>query len=446
MALLTAATLSTTFDLSASPDNFIFTDTSDFAGPSVPEAGALGILKITNPSGSVIYENVGFAASTFGTPDITIATSRVATVNPLIPLNTDGTPVNGTYKVEYKLFVPANGGDPDTTYTATFNPSFTYKSPAQTINLTVDLAQPQLTSTDATSYTVDNVNPTSITRAHTISYPPSVGVGDVTGTGVTLTTSEFYSRASGPLQHSSKVVATLNYTYSTYLVIDQVTGNGFIDIVSGADLCAIYCCLRSQWKRVQNARQGTNEFRIEEQKLSMMTDLAELISSAISCGRDEDVNAYTQQLQDIGNCTDDCNCDDSSDEPKLVTGANPIEVALPSVKTFTPINISGFNLDTNTTSKYWETPRAGNDTAYFQIQWTVTPSGSPATLEFDVQNVTFGAEGFINGAALVSGTAIPLKAMSTTGDDLIEISKVDGSSFANSSTTLYLAGEYEIQD
>ena len=445
MAQLTGATLSVTFALNVTDKNFILTDTSDFTTPSVPEAGAVGILKLTNPSGSVIYENAGYSTDSFVSPDITISTSKVAIVNPLIPINTDGTPVNGTYLIEYKLFIPANGGDPDTIYPFATSPNFTYKSPAVDLEFTVNLAQPLLTSTDITGYTVDNVNPDTITRAHSIQYPPTVSVGDVTGTGVTLITSEFYSLANEPLQHSSTLTTDLTYTYTAYLVIDQVTGNAFIDIVSGANICAIYCCLRSQWKRVKLSRTGSPRFKNELEKLTIMEDLAGLIDRAIACGKDEDVNEYTQELLDIGNCTADCGCSDDSGEPQLVTGANPIEAFQPSVKTFTPTTLVDFTLDVNTLSKYWETQRAGNDTAYFELQWTITPTGTPASIAFDIQEEVFGNPGFIMGNADVSGTIIPIIANVSVDDATITITRMDGNNIAGAQD-IYLTGEYEIKD
>ena len=59
---LTLCDFSTTFQYAPSPKTFLFTDITDYAAQGVGLAEVTGILKVTDPTGAIHYNNTNFSA------------------------------------------------------------------------------------------------------------------------------------------------------------------------------------------------------------------------------------------------------------------------------------------------------------------------------------------------------------------------------------------------
>jgi hypothetical protein len=67
-----------------------------------------GILKITDPTGTVIYENVGFAQSNFRSPDIISKSSLQSFIEGILMSGTSSNILSGDYIIDYKVSVVDN--------------------------------------------------------------------------------------------------------------------------------------------------------------------------------------------------------------------------------------------------------------------------------------------------------------------------------------------------
>jgi hypothetical protein len=78
-----------------------FTDLTDYS--TVSSNYVAGLLKITNPAGDVIAENLGFSTDDYSTPDIFIAASNTTVEGVTLLLDVNDNIVTGQYDVEYKV-------------------------------------------------------------------------------------------------------------------------------------------------------------------------------------------------------------------------------------------------------------------------------------------------------------------------------------------------------
>ncbi len=307
---LTTITNEITFRFGESPKDISLTDTSDYAGQGVALADVDGIIKAVGPDGNTFYNNTDY-----GDPDVDADVSLTSSKLIALPLDSSGVPLQGNYEITYSV----QDSSTATIVVLTKNFTLNYTTPEADIDMSVDCVKPELTSTDNTNYVVGGVTPTSITRDHDIQYPPSVSTPDVDGVSKTVSTSVFFTLSDGVgLQHSSSLTATTSYTYSNgFFITDTVTGNGYINVSCDAELCDVYCCLRAQYNRWQDAT-GTTEQQVEMKKFFEVMSIAELIEIALRCGKGGDVSKYVTELRDIANCQPGCGCGDG--EPVLVTG------------------------------------------------------------------------------------------------------------------------------
>lgn len=383
---LTTVSFATTYDYANSV--FSFTDDSDYAGQSISLSDVLGNFEITDPNGTVIWNNTdysvenGTAQAGSGT-SITLAvgasstndyynnlyiittggtgsgqtrrvsdyngTTKVATITaawttPLdatttyrfafsdirpaaaltnqttinLSLGVDGAPMAGNYTIVYTVLDTNTG-----TYassTSTF--SFDFVPPIPSLGYTIDCIAPQLIVSDTTNYIVDGVTPT-ITRTHTLYYPPSLGLPAITGTATDFSTSNFYTPAT--FQHTLSSVCT--WVFPTYSVTVTLESEQFIDVVCDAQLCDIYCCvatLYNNWK----ANVGVDKILADKylDQLTQVAALMILIKQAIECGKNSAVAGYVSDILRIANCEPGCGCSSSAPVPVtgLGTGTNTI--------------------------------------------------------------------------------------------------------------------------
>jgi hypothetical protein len=289
---------------------FGFTDTTDYAGQGVNLADVDGVFKIISPDGATFYNNTDF-----GNPDIDPDVSLNFLL--ALPLDGSGNVMQGTYTITYS--VQDSSGAPfvvDTTKVYVLD----YTTPEVDIEMTVDCLSPLLTSTDVTAYPVINgINPT-LDRDINISYPPSVNQPSVSSSSGVVQTSTFYTVSGGTLEHSSYLISAIDYDLGGgFLISDEIEGGKVIQ-VSCDGLCEAYCCMKSEWSRYEKAISSGNSAVVKESReiLSLMAVNAELARIAMECGKGNDVEGYLVEIQELGSCSGDCDCDDGT--PTLVTG------------------------------------------------------------------------------------------------------------------------------
>ncbi len=302
----------TTFRFEAGPPkDFLFEDTTDYAGQGVNLADVTGVLKIIAPDNTTIYNNINHAV-----PDIDPNVSLLSVIPISLPLLGNGTVQQGDYIITYT--VEDTSGAPFTVFNQK-TLDLDYASPVVDLDMVVNCTTPLLTSTDNTPYTVAGVNP-AIIRDHQILYPATTGQAPVTGTSAVLETQTFFTLSDQALQHSSLLISDLTYTFAPdFIVTDQITGNGFIDITCAAQLCDLYCCIRAQWLRYLDFL-GTNRDSAARAYAtwSEMIGISEQIRIAQDCGKGDDISDLVGRILELGNCEAGCGCDDG--EPQLVIG------------------------------------------------------------------------------------------------------------------------------
>ncbi len=305
---MTAISFGTKFNLTLTPKQFIFNDSSDYAGQGISVGDVNGCFRITSPSGIVVYNNTDFSDANC---DILIDTSLVNQTVIGLVLATNGLPELGLYTIEYSVY------DKNllTTYTKTSTYANAYARPIVAITQTVDCLSPLFYSIDATNYVVDGITP-DIDRTNTIDYPyGSAGEGVPTvGTTATVSVSTFYQGTQ-----TTEIESELTYTFDDGLiVIDVVSGVKEI-VVDCKDVCGIVCCIRTLEQRMIGYS-TTNKTLFEETKALFNQVMSEVGFAylLIRCGKSDYVNSVLAYIRTIANCTEDCDC--SGTEPTQVVG------------------------------------------------------------------------------------------------------------------------------
>ena len=308
---LTTGTYNSSFRYDLATKQITFTDTTDYVAQGALDTDVTIVIKVESAISGIIYNNTNH-----GDPDINPDVSRDSLKVVQLPLDLSGGVEQGLYTVtlQYK----DTGASPVTiNEVKTF--TLDYSSPTVDISMTVDCFTPVLSATDATGYTVNTVTPT-IVRAFDINYPLSMNLPPVSGTASVVQTSTFFYVTGKEIEHSSSLVSTLSYDFTNgWYVEDSVTGQEFIGVSCPADLCDIYCCLRSLWLRYSdqkntNTVQANKTLGIFNEAMS----LSELVGLSIKCGKSDQATEYVTEILRISDCDSGCSCDDGS--PQLVTG------------------------------------------------------------------------------------------------------------------------------
>src|SRR6185437_133690 len=299
----------TTFDLTLSPKQFIWHDTTDWAGQGISTAYVNGCFKIISPSGIVYYNNVDF--SNLGC-DIDIQSSLTSKLVVQLP-NLSGVVEQGTYIITYSVF----NNNTSETYTLTKTYTYSYASPTVAISLTADCISPLINSTDITVYNKVGAS-VVISREQTLYYPnDSTGQGQfVTTSGVSIIQNLFY-----PGQQTTKIVSGLVYTFTVGLIVnDSVTGVKDLN-VDCQDVCAISCCVANAETKLENYK-TSNPARYDEFLPDVL--LAGFYMGAIRyyifCGKNNKVNGELDKIKSLLKCTNECNCSDEISGPVVGLG------------------------------------------------------------------------------------------------------------------------------
>lgn len=226
-----------------------------------------GILKVTDPSGTIIYQNANWLAGTYGSPDLANPSFSKSLGN--IPVGSDGEVLQGNYRIELKL-TTNNGSN---TYTLTKDIEYEYTPVEVSLNMSVNYAAATLTSVDVTPYTIAGVTPT-ITRSHKLVAPD--GCAYVWNSETNPQTTSSISRTIGGSTTASlalysgvwqsSISSVVNYalqlwdTKTLVEVIDTVTGADSIKVDSNLfteQLFTAYQAFTNRWLvasgRIQNS-------------------------------------------------------------------------------------------------------------------------------------------------------------------------------------------------
>jgi hypothetical protein len=313
MAATLTPVYSSYFNYKLATPQITFTDSSDYVGDGFPGGGAefTVVAKVEGPSG-VFYENTNHSL-----PDINPGTSLDSLIEIPLPTDINGDVELGAYTITLSYKKTSNAA----TYVGVENHTLAYVSPVVDISMAVDCLSPSLSATDNTDYVSSLITPT-ITRAFAIQYPSPLVVADVTSTTDTVSTNTFYTKKDDALNYTSTLTTDLTYAIdpaNLIYIIDEVTGGSNIDVLCPAGVCAVFCCLNTQYKRWQSAKCGnSSNATVELNKFIQMTSISELLGNAVICGNTDDINDYVTQILAIGNCNSGC-CDDENG-PFLVTG------------------------------------------------------------------------------------------------------------------------------
>ena len=237
------------FDLVDNKNKIIIVDktTDDSGNPITYKAG----LKINTPVG-VVYNNVDYLTS----PDFT---QSIKTREFNIPVDKDGKPIQGEYKVRYEVKDLVSGEV--IIKGAKFE--FIYHSPEPALNTNVDILAPLLASVDTTSYRQLDVDPV-FNRELAIFFPPTTGKPEITSTSDIVITNEFFHTGLTPLQHQVKLKAYLEYNFPviagihlSFFVLDYISLVEPINVVNPFyenDMYQTLSNMYRQWKSYQGKR------------------------------------------------------------------------------------------------------------------------------------------------------------------------------------------------
>lgn len=313
MAIQNKISLETRFQLNNTPQNFRIQDTTDYASESISTSDVVGALKILDPNGNIVHETL------LPLFDIDVDVQDYID-SILLPKDSNDDVLQGNYTIIYTIRVSGavQAGD----YSETFVYKFCYEEIKLDIDLTVDLINAKLTSTDNTSYPQEVTNSS---RTHTV-YPPE-GLNPSDWPAQTVSTkANIYSKDGNKIATKTwtgKVVNILELTYSDNLIVDvTVTGDSEREIKDDINICNLQCNMRALVERYYNAL-GTdtvNADLIYKDQLAPSLAAAFMYTSNISCGNFDKAEEYYQDVLKFTGSQPDCQCSDST-EPQIITAS-----------------------------------------------------------------------------------------------------------------------------
>lgn len=309
---LTTPIYSSYFNNTLATKQITFTDSTDFVAQGTVAGNVTVVVKIVDPLGTTTYNNTNHAA-----PDIDCGTSLDSIIT--IPLTLDGNKeiLQGDWEItlEYVDSVVAATIVDVKTFT------LTYTSPEIDIAIIADCISPLLSATDKTKYTRNYVVPT-VVRDFVLNYPTSLAITPLSGTGSMITSSTLYTSSTEALEYSATLTSTLTYLFdSTNLIyfIDEVDGSEVAWITCAADLCDIYCCIKSQYNRWKSAINVNAVLATQElAKFNAVMSITSMVGLALRCSMSTDISGYVTEILDLAGCEAGCSCGDGT--PQLVTG------------------------------------------------------------------------------------------------------------------------------
>jgi hypothetical protein len=379
-----AATISLTTKFNIDTGKFNFTDTSNYAAQASPDLGIKGTLKVTGPSG-LVYENAAFSTPASATADITTAGSYINNSISL-PLDASGDVQEGSYTIEYKVYV-TSGTDAGVTFD-TLSSTFTYTFDAPSIAITqvVDCINAVFTSTDSTVYVVDGITPTT-TRTHAV-----LEVADPTRTNLSNTNAA--NTVVYPNLYTGNYKTTIStlcvYAFTGYSVSVTITANATYNVTCSSP-CDVYCGISEVWESYLSY-QAAGDIKAAANAsalFTLLTSLYKLYEMAVNCGETADANTYLAKIISVGNFSSSCCTTTGQVVPLVVKGdvykttsATSIAIGL-GIKTFTVP--AGLAYQAGTTTRAQD---AANPSNYVE-----GPIASYSSTSLALSSINYGGSG-----------------------------------------------------
>lgn len=287
------------------------------------------IFSLTDPDGVIFYQNTGWAANSFTSPDLSNSLSTKVLSGANFPLDTVTNFVKlGTYTFTMKNTV--DGGTSYTTVTKTLN--LDYVRPATLITMVADILASTLVITDATNYNVlhsgVSVIP-ALTYSQILVSPidPTTGlpvVANVTSTALTFSV--------GPDIYTGTYINTIATTaiYSLELwdgtvwaiVRDSILGSHPETVRADTCMCQYYNCLISFQAQMDaaNGNDSVTYIRLRKAK-DLLNDYMNMYLWAIKCG--QSTVYWCNKIKDILVSTVPCDCANDDDAPVEIIAVIP---------------------------------------------------------------------------------------------------------------------------
>jgi|11_taG_2_1085331.scaffolds.fasta_scaffold09491_2 hypothetical protein len=369
--LLSTAELKWQFDLSANTPKFTFEDETDWATAFATTANSdyYWSFKLTvNNEATASYDNLISSATladwdgTSGQADIERANgaTRADSISTPItlPLNSDGTLVEGTYKLDYTLFysdVTLGNGD-EFFEAGEVTMDIQYDAVTGALSVTVDLNPnaPSFEAVDSTNYIQNSKTPTATSFPNSfrlkINAPSDAGkaASETTATSLTLGANQFYTG-----EQVTKLEAKVTYDYSSDILASATnnfgTGNltvNLIDLIEDTErttvqdptgLCTIHCCIEEFEDRMYAAKIAGNVIGYQQmkEKAGLISMYVNLMRTAYNCGvvSTDNLNYYISQIKDLTDCDSCTSCGGGT--PTVISALSSASVSLGNVIQYT---------------------------------------------------------------------------------------------------------------
>ena len=369
--LLTNGQLKWQFDLSANTPKFTFEDETDWATAFSGTANSdyYWSFKLTvNSESTPTYDNL-ITSTTLadwdgsnGQADIertngaTRADSITTPIN--LPLNSDGTLVEGTYELSYSIFYSdvTLGGGNQLVNVGYVTMDIQYDKVSGDVQVEIDLNPnaPSFQATDNTNYVQNSKTPTSTTFPNSyrlkIFAPADANKNpsQTTATSLTLGANQFYTG-----EQVTELQSKVTYDYSSNILTsatnDFTSGNLTVEVIDLIEdeersivqdptgLCTIYCCIEEFEDRMNAAKTSGKvaEYQTMSQKAGLIDFYVNLIRAAYNCAsvNTDNLNHYIAQIKDLTDCDNCTSC--SGNTPTVISALSSASVSLGNVIQYT---------------------------------------------------------------------------------------------------------------
>jgi len=292
------------------------------------------IIRVVSPSGT-LYENTGWGANNFASPDMNGNTSDW--VSGAISLPTLGSNiVTGNYSVEYKVSVDS-GVSVQAELTGTNKKTYNYNVslPTNVFDYEISCISSQIEFDDNNTYPVTDYTgavktPTTISRSWLIIYPSTVlpnisettdnftiGYGTSYNSGSEIYRGEYKASLTSTLEYRMQQWSVLDTTNWVFVFIG-VTHNEIFSVSCPDCSCNYYTCLVSLENSKQSYIEAGNQIEVAriEKSIIKLNWYWELYNLAVRCGKD--YSEWCEKIRYYATATSEC-CDEDVTTPTKVT-------------------------------------------------------------------------------------------------------------------------------
>lgn len=450
----------------SNPVNFsLFDDITDWGGLNISTANGDTVkllAQIVAPTGITCYENTGYVAGDYTTPDTTLLDLVSPTWN--LPAYTGGsTYVNGLYVMNVKVEVVINGG-------ATFvvDKTFNFDLPKNVtpnfeLTETWNCSIATYTSTDTTVYCTSGCasgySVTNIDKTHTV-YPPAVsGQSNVTASSTTVVLASPNNPLwTGTYEAKLSAIVTLVQGDSTIITHGSVTAEA--KVICDDLLCGLYCQMKKLYTLFMGYL-GKNTTEANKYKGYLEKGLIcyQLASQARLCSNEAMVEQYVADFYKLTGTDPNCNCCKDESSPviptTIINGVDGLDGETPQFRvTGGTIFQYKFPSDTVWTTVFDFATLAGADGKSF-LQGSGAPSNGDGNngdtyLDIVTYNIyektagTWGLTGNIKGASGLSMLVNDLSTTATTGTttEVLKTYTADANTFATNGDMLVIEFQF----